>query len=82
MKSNPSNELLENTDMESFAVDPPIRTIRRRIHGSPSITRFTVVRAYRDRFEINLPDTDATITVARNPGENARSALRRYLTQP
>lgn len=66
--------------MESFVVDPPIRTLRRRIHGAPSITRFTIVRAYPNRFELNLPDTDATVSVPRNPGENARSAIRRYLT--
>lgn len=80
MKSNPSSEQPENIDMESVAVDPPIRTIRRRIHGSPSITRFTVVRAHLDRFEIHLQDTDATVSVPRNPGERAPSALRRYLT--
>jgi hypothetical protein len=66
--------------MEAVAVDPPIRTLRRRIHGSPSITRFTIVRTYPTRFELNLPDTDATVIVPRNPGENARSAIRRYLT--
>lgn len=66
--------------MESAKFDTPIRTLQRRIHGRPSITRFTLVRAYRDRFEIHLPDTDATVTVQRNPGEKAQSALRRYLT--
>lgn len=81
MNSNPaSNEPPENADMEAVAVNPPIRALRKRMQGAPPIRRFSVIRAYPNRFEIHLPDTDATVIVPRDPSEPAQSAIRRYLT--
>jgi len=70
----------ENLEPETTALNNPIKSIRVRINGTPSITKFTLLRRYRDRWEIHLHDTDTTITVGRVNGENAAQALRRYLT--
>lgn len=70
----------ENLEAETTELSNPIRSIRVRINGAPSITKFTILRRYKNRWEIHLHDTDTTITVGRVNGENAAQALRRYLT--
>lgn len=70
----------ENLEAETTELNNPIKSIRVRINGAPSITKFTILRRYRNRWEIHLHDTDTTITVGRVNGENAAQALRRYLT--
>ena len=68
----------ENPEPETTALNNPIKSVRVRINGAPSITKFTLLRRYRDRWEIYLHDTDTTITIGRVTGENAAQALRRY----
>ena len=70
----------ENLEPETAELNNPIKSIRVRINGAPSITKFTILRRYKNRWEIYLHDTDATITIGRVNGENAAQALRRYLT--
>ena len=80
MRDNAQIDPPENIEVEPVTLNNGIRTIRARINGAPVITQFTIVRRYRDRWEIHLQDTDATITVSRNQGETAAQALRRHLT--
>ena len=74
------NEIPENTEPENGSFAAPVRSIRTRIDGRPTVTNFTVLRRFANRFEIQLHNEDRVVVVPRASGQNAQQALRVYLT--
>ncbi len=76
----PIQEDSENPVPEPGTLATPIRSARVRIDGRPTVTEFTVLKRFRDRFEILLHGEERVISVQRsNPAQTAIQALRAYL---
>lgn len=76
----PIQEDSENPVPEPGTLATPIRSARIRIDGRPTVTEFTVLKRFRDRFEIQLHGEERVIFVPRStPNQTATQALRAYL---
>lgn len=76
----PIQEDSENPVPEHGTLATPIRSARIRIDGRPTVTEFTVLKRFRDRFEIQLHGEERVIFVPRlTPNQTATQALRAYL---
>lgn len=76
----PIQEDSENQVPEPGTLATPIRSARIRIDGRPTVTTFTVLKRFRDRFEILLHGEERVIFVPRlTPNQTATQALRAYL---
>ncbi|NBW17673.1 MAG: hypothetical protein EBR82_57830 [Caulobacteraceae bacterium] len=66
---------------ESAQFDNGLRVRQRRLTGNPVIRSINVLKTYRDRFEVYLPDyrANTVIVIPRAPGQNIRQAAQAYL---
>jgi hypothetical protein len=70
----------DNQAPEPGTLATPIRAVRTRIDGRPTVTEFTVLKRFKDRFEIQLHGDERVISVTRSsPNQPANQALRAYL---
>lgn len=73
-------EIPENVEPETGSFAAPVRALRTTIDGRPTVTNFTVLRRFANRFEIHLHGEGRVVAVPRATGQTAAQALRQYLT--
>lgn len=74
-----SREESDNSTPEPGTLAAPIKCLRSKIDGRPTVTEFTVLKRFKDRFEILIHGEERVISVPRTANQPANLALREYL---